>query len=211
MARAGVVVAAVLALGAAACGGGDGTGGGGTTPTAAPVGTRAPLPTVAVSGGTVTSSAWKYQAALPQGWRVSSNFIQSEAAGGSSGSPFGGDALFAPEGENKDPANPVQANIAIVCEKTDITDLDAFVKQKVDLQTNLKRQHIVVSDYGTVAGVPAKKIEYDFKRDTISFEKAEVYFLSPHCARSVSLTAQPGDRLRLQPQLEQVLTSIQVQ
>jgi hypothetical protein len=209
-ARAVAIVAALLAFGAAACSSDDDPG---VTPSSTPAasGTRVVLPTVAVSGNTVNSSAWQYKATLPDGWHVSSNFIQSGTAEGGGTSPFGGDALFAPAEENKDPANPVQANIAIVCEETGITDLNEYVTQKANLQGTLKRENIVVSDHADVAGVPAKQLEYNFKRDDLAFEKVEVFFFSPLCARTVSLTTQPGERDRLRPQLDQVLSSIEAQ
>jgi hypothetical protein len=148
---------------------------------------------------------------VPPFWTVSSNFIQSETLAGADTPAYGGDAIFAPESDNTDPASQVRANIAIVCEETDLTSLDAFVTQKQDLLQSLGREHIVVSDYGPVAGLPAKKIEYDLTRESLKFEKAEVYFMTSRCARSVALTAQPGDRARFMPQLDSLLASFAIQ
>jgi hypothetical protein len=203
-----LALTAILIL-TAACGGGD--DGDDASPTTSAVATREPLPTAVVADNTVTSTAWEYKAAVPENWTVSSNFVQSGTASASDDPRYGGDALFAPEAQNTDPAKPVRANIAIVCEETDSTDLDAFVAQKVDLLTSLRRENVVVTDYADVAGHPAKKIEYDLAREELSFEKAEVYFLTPRCARSIALTAQPGDRARLLPELDRVAQSFEVE
>ena len=197
-----------LALAACSSDGGDDDD---VSPTAAPAQTAEALPTAIVADGVVNSTAWDYTAAVPLAWTVSSNFIQSVTPEGADIPPYGGDALFAPESDNSDPASQVRANIAITCEESDVTTLDDLIAEKVSLLESLSRQNIVVTDYGTVAGAPAKKIEYDLAREDLSFEKTEVYFLSPRCVRSVALTAQPGDRAKFTPQLDSVLASFSVQ
>lgn len=207
--RGRYAAAALITIALAACGGDGDDGDAPSTP--APAQTAAALPTAIVDNGIVSSSVWEYTAAVPEAWTVSSNFIQSATPQGASNPPYGGDALFAPESENSDPANQVRANIAITCEESDVTVLDDLVAEKVSLLESLSRRNIVVTDYGTVAGAPAKKIEYDLAREDLSFEKTEVYFLSPRCLRSVALTAQPGDRAKFTPQLDGVLASFSVQ
>jgi hypothetical protein len=208
--RGRYVAAVLISLALAACGG-DGDDDGNVSPTVGPAQTAEALPTAIVADGILSSTAWKYTAAVPEAWTVSSNFIQSVTPQGADNPPYGGDALFAPESENTDPASQVRANIAITCEESDITVLDDLIADKVSLLESLSRRNIVVTDYGTVAGAPAKKIEYDLAREDLSFEKAEVYFLSPGCVRSVALTAQPGDRAKFTPQLDSVLASFSVQ
>lgn len=197
-----------LSLAAAACGSNrDVTS---TTATPQQIDDMPALATVVITDGMVTSSAWDYTTKLPAMWSVSSNFIQNASTKDPTMPRYGGDAIFAPESDNSDTSSAVRANIAIVCDESDATDIDSIISEKVQLLQNLSRKNIVVDDYPNVAGHRAKKIEYAVARDDLQYEKVEVYFVTDRCVRSVALTVQPGDRARLMPQLDEVLQSFQL-